>query len=118
MMYCWSHPVAISGWRWKISCLPSREKYASALLPPKVSWRTLRKWVSPGWIRAEPVAAAVSTATADWWAGTGLPEEQASRVRAPQHATTTRSGGNTTAPGCDNATDREGTVSVGVGARN
>src|SRR5882757_4162366 len=32
----------------KIRDLSSAEKYASALVPPKVSWRTLRKCFSPG----------------------------------------------------------------------
>src|SRR4029453_10872355 len=33
---------------WKIRCVPSGEKYASAFSPPKVSWRMLRRCRSAG----------------------------------------------------------------------
>jgi hypothetical protein len=48
MTYCWSQPSLTLSCRWKISRLPSGEKYASALLPPKVSCRMWRRWRSPG----------------------------------------------------------------------
>ena len=50
MTYSWSHPLFLSTLSlcWKISRLPSAEKYASALLPPKVIWRMLVRWCSPG----------------------------------------------------------------------
>ena len=47
-MYSWSQPASTFSWRWKMSWRPEREKYASALLPLKVSWRALRRWRSPG----------------------------------------------------------------------
>jgi hypothetical protein len=48
MMYCWSQAESTFSCRWKINCLPEREKYASALFPSKVSCRMFRRWRSPG----------------------------------------------------------------------
>src|SRR5690242_15872701 len=47
MVYIWSHGTP-SPWCMKIRYLSSAEKYASALVPPKVSCRTLRRWRSEG----------------------------------------------------------------------
>src|ERR1044071_2318875 len=46
-MYSWSQ-LRPSRVDWKISQRPSGLKYASAFSPPYVSWRMLRRCVSPG----------------------------------------------------------------------
>ena len=46
MVNCWSQPLEASAWRWKISAVPERDQYASALLPSKVSCRTFRRCCS------------------------------------------------------------------------
>jgi hypothetical protein len=47
MVYIWSHGTPAPECM-KIRDLLSAEKYASAFVPPKVSWRTLPKCFSPG----------------------------------------------------------------------
>src|SRR5882672_6389554 len=55
----------------KIRDLSSKEKYASAFVPPKVSWRTLRKCFSPGTVRDAGIEFA---APGDWENVTKDPE--------------------------------------------
>src|SRR5579863_9594583 len=47
MVYIWSHGTPAPECM-KIRYLSSAEKYASAFVPPKVSWRTLPRCLSPG----------------------------------------------------------------------